>query len=238
MGNLGSRLKEVRITLGLKQGDMPQKIGVGSQKTWSNYETGETFPPCEIFQKLADFLNIDLHWLITGEGDMYRSRRKITGKTAFEIPLLTKEQALVFEPAKEIPDPKANSGEYPDASYIHIPWRIMEYSTDLRAIEVFDSRMVPVMGGGDIAIFEATGWKGAGIYVYRMTGNLHIGYAGWIDKRFVLYNEIGKNQETREYKSLPFDHQTFMALGRVRAIVHDLQAHDWLNGQTPPYEGF
>jgi transcriptional regulator with XRE-family HTH domain len=32
---------------------------------------------------------------------------------AFEIPLLTKEQMLRFDPAKEIPNPRAYSGDYP-----------------------------------------------------------------------------------------------------------------------------
>ena len=34
--------------------------------------------------------------------------------TVFEIPLLTKEQVLHFDSAREIPDPKAHSGDYPD----------------------------------------------------------------------------------------------------------------------------
>jgi transcriptional regulator with XRE-family HTH domain len=229
MQNLGNRLKEIRISLGLKQQDMPKKMGIGSQKTWSNYETGETFPPNEVFQKLANFLNIDLHWLITGKGSMYRSERTATSKTVFEIPLLTKEQLLSFDPEKEIPqdERKANSGDYPDLTYIPVPMRVMEYSTDLRAAVAFDSRMAPVIRSGDIAIFEATGWNGDGIYLYRMGGKLHIGYAGHYDNTHHLFNEW-KDEEQ------PYDAQTFKAIGRVRAVVSDLSGNDWKGGRQPP----
>jgi len=229
MENLGSRLKELRISLGLKQGDMPEKIKTGTQKTWSNYETGETFPSHEVFQKLANFLNIDLHWLFTGEGSMYRSERKSVGKTVFEIPLLTKEQLLSFDPEEEIPfgERKANSGDYPDLSYIPVPMRVMEYSTDLRAAAAFDSRMAPVIRSGDIAIFEATGWNGSGIYLYRMGGGLHIGYVGHYGNTLHLFNEW-KDEEQ------PYDAETFKAIGRVRAVVSDLSGKDWKGGKQPP----
>jgi transcriptional regulator with XRE-family HTH domain len=229
MENLGSRIKELRISLGLKQGDMPRKMKIGSQKTWSNYETGETFPSNEVFQKLANLLNIDLHWLITGEGSMYRSERTATGKTVFEIPLLTKEQLLTFDPEKEIPygERKANSGDYPDLTYIPVPMRVMEYSTDLRAVAAFDSRMAPVIRSGDIAIFEATGWGGDGIYLYRLGGRLHISYAGHYDNTFHLFSELEKIK-------LDYDAQTFKAIGRVRAVVSDLFGNDWKGGRQPP----
>jgi transcriptional regulator with XRE-family HTH domain len=228
MRNLGSRLKELRNSLGFKQEDMSQKIKFGTQKTWSNYETGETFPPPEVFLKLANLLNIDLHWLITGEGSMYRSERMTVGKTVFEIPLLTKEQLLSFDPEKEIPhgERKANSGDYPDMTYIPVPLRVMEYSTDLRAAVAFDSRMAPVIRSGDIAIFEATGWGGDGIYLYRMGGKLHISYAGHHGNTFHLLNKL-KSIE------LDYDEQTFKAIGRVRAVVSDLTGYDWKGGRQP-----
>jgi transcriptional regulator with XRE-family HTH domain len=75
--------------------------------------------------------------------------------TFFEIPLLTKEQVLHFEPGKEIPDPKAHTGEYPDYTLIPIPRRFQEYSTDLRATVVFNSLMSPLLNQGDVTIFQA-----------------------------------------------------------------------------------
>jgi hypothetical protein len=103
----------------------------------------------------------------------------------------------------------------------------MEYSTDLRAAVAFDSRMAPVIRSGDIAIFEATGWGGNGIYIYQMGGKLHISYAGHYDNSFHLFNELNKEE-------LPYDAQTFKAIGRVRAVVSDLFGNDWKGGRQPP----
>jgi hypothetical protein len=143
-------------------------------------------------------------------------------KTVFEIPLLSKEQLLSFDPEKEIPhgERKANSGDYPDLTYIPVPMRVMEYSTDLRAAVAFDSRMAPVIRSGDIAIFAATGWDGNGIYLYRMGGRLHISYAGHYGNTFHLFSELEKIK-------LAYDEQTFKAIGRVRAVVSDLTGYDW-----------
>jgi hypothetical protein len=156
----------------------------------------------------------------------------VQAMTMFDIPLLTKDQAMRFNPAKEIPRQKANSGEYPDISLVSIPRRVMEYSTDLRAIEVFDSRMAPVMRSGDIAIIEATGWNGNGIHLYRMSGGLHISYVGRYDGGFHLFDELTLKKE----KELPYDAQTFQPIGRVRAIVKDIFAFDWVGGAQPPLE--
>ncbi|GAB6391071.1 MAG: hypothetical protein MdMp014T_0444 [Treponematales bacterium] len=149
----------------------------------------------------------------------------------FEIPLLTKKEAELYNPAKEIPfgKIKANSGDYPDISTVPIPWRALEYSTDLRAIEVFDSRMFPVFKSGDIVVFEATGWNGNGIYLYRMSGGLHISYAGRLEEGFVLLNEIDK--------PIVYDAATFVPLGRVRAVVKDMLGADWKGGAMPPSGG-
>jgi transcriptional regulator with XRE-family HTH domain len=182
------------------------------QRNASKYESGTSTIPDELEAELAaDGLN--LHWLATGKGEM------LVQDDVFRIPLLTRDQAMHFDPAKEIPDWKANSGEYPDISLIPIPSRVMEYSTDLRAIVVFDSRMYPVMKSGDVAIFEATGWNGNGIHLYRMGDKLHITYAGGENNHFRLFSEI-ENE-------IMFDAKTYFCIGRVRAVVSDLFAYDW-----------
>jgi transcriptional regulator with XRE-family HTH domain len=173
---------------------------------------------------------ISTDWFLTGKGSMYWDKR-IHDKNLFEIPFLTQEEVRKFDPNQEIPEPKANSGDQPDYDFVLVPERLLDYSTDLRAFEVFGSRMFPVLSHGDIAIIEATGWKGNGIYLYRMGGGLHISYAGRYDGRFHLFNEVSKNG--KEYTELPYDAQTFQALGRVRGVVKDLFGFDWLGGTLP-----
>jgi transcriptional regulator with XRE-family HTH domain len=153
---------------------------------------------------------------------------RFKNKNLFEIPFLTQEEASKFEPKQAIPEPKANSGDHPDYDFVLAPKRLLDYSTDLRAFEVFGNSMFPVFKYGDIAILEATGWNGNGIYLYRMGGGLHISYVGWVNGQRVLANEIGKE--------IAYDAQTFQPIGRVRAVVKDLFALDWIGGTQPPRE--
>jgi len=208
----------------MNQKDFFERYGV-SQSNASKYENGTVALPDELEASLADD-GLNLDWLATGRGNMLINN---TGKNIFEIPLLTKEQLLSFDPEKEIPqgERKANSGDYPDLSYIPVPMRVMEYSTDLRAAAAFDSRMAPVIRSGDIAIFEATGWNGSGIYLYRMGGGLHIGYVGHYGNTLHLFNEWKDVEQ-------PYDSETFKAIGRVRAVVSDLSGKDWKGGKQPP----
>jgi transcriptional regulator with XRE-family HTH domain len=135
--------------------------------------------------------------------------------TVFEIPLLTKEQVLHFDPQKEIPQPKAHSGEYPVHTRVPMPLRFKEYGTDLRAMVVFNSFMAPLLNAGDVAIFQATGWNGNGVYVYRIRGNLYISHVHLNSGTFMLTHEFKPEPE------VSYD-ETFSAIGRVRAVVREI----------------
>ena len=137
--------------------------------------------------------------------------------SVFEIPLLTKEQALHFDPVREIPCPKAYSGDYPDYTLVPIPFLFREYSTDLRAIVVFNGLMAPALNPGDIAIFQATGFNGDGVYIYRMSGDLHISQvkSDGMDYRLT--------QTFRPDKAIPYNGETFEAIGRIRAVVRKIE---------------
>jgi hypothetical protein len=88
--------------------------------------------------------------------------------------------------------------------------------------------MFPVFKSGDIAIIEATGWNGNGIYLYRMGGALHVSYARQVDGQYTLADETPK--------AITCDVQTFEPIGRVRAVVKDLFGFDWVGGTLPPKE--
>lgn len=68
---IGDRLREVRTNLGLTQPEVAARMGV-SNRAYQTYEAGERQP------KAADLAGlhgegIDLNWLLTGEGGMYRN---------------------------------------------------------------------------------------------------------------------------------------------------------------------
>jgi hypothetical protein len=136
--------------------------------------------------------------------------------TVFEIPLLTKEQVLQFNPGKVISISKAHSGEYPDSMLVPMPRRFVEYSTDLRATVVFNSLMSPLLNPGEVAIFQATGWNGDGVYVYRMKEDLYISYVRSYSAAYQLTKEFRKDEE------ITYDAESFEVIGRVRAVVREI----------------
>lgn len=138
------------------------------------------------------------------------------GLKTFRIPLLTKEQVFYFDPAKEIPAPNAHSGDYPDYMLTPIPMRLREYGTDLRAMIVFNSLMSPLLNAGDAVIFQATGWNGEGVYVYRVSGDLHISHVRFNGKDYV---------QTKEFKpeeGISYHADSFEPIGRIRAVLKEL----------------
>lgn len=66
MPNLHSRIKQHRKKLGLSQADMAERCGV-SQPTIANWERGGHIPRKDALEKIADCLNVDSVWLLSGE---------------------------------------------------------------------------------------------------------------------------------------------------------------------------
>lgn len=65
--NFGKRLKKLRKNKGLSQADFAKKLNYKQNTSVSNIEKGKTSPDIETLHKIAETLNADLHWLITGQ---------------------------------------------------------------------------------------------------------------------------------------------------------------------------
>jgi DNA-binding XRE family transcriptional regulator len=149
---------------------------------------------------------------------VHGQEERLAGLSLYEIPLLTKEQVLRFDPAKEIPDPKAHSGSYPDYTLVPVPLRFREYGTDLRAMVVFNSLMSPLLNPGEVAIFQATGWNGDGVYVYRLKSDLYISHV-----RFTVEAGYVLTKEFKPAEAISSDAATFEPIGRIRAVVREVE---------------
>lgn len=65
--NIGVRLRKIRIDNNLNQTDFAKIMGYSKPEVVSYFETGKRFPGVEALSRLTDALQVDLHWLITGE---------------------------------------------------------------------------------------------------------------------------------------------------------------------------
>jgi transcriptional regulator with XRE-family HTH domain len=69
MDNFSIRFATLRKTLKVSQQEMAQKMKV-TQKTLSSWEQGHN-EPCSSLSELVTSYNINLNWLLTGEGKMF-----------------------------------------------------------------------------------------------------------------------------------------------------------------------
>ena len=65
-----TRLKEVRKSLKLKQKVMAEKLDI-HYVTYNKYENGATEPAIDFMHTLYRNFNVNMNWLITGEGMMF-----------------------------------------------------------------------------------------------------------------------------------------------------------------------
>lgn len=71
---LGSRIKEAREHRGLKQGELADAVG-WSQQALSTLENRDS-KKSEYSSKIAKALDVDLNWLMTGDGSMLQQQPK------------------------------------------------------------------------------------------------------------------------------------------------------------------
>ncbi|MCK4762774.1 MAG: helix-turn-helix transcriptional regulator [Candidatus Aminicenantes bacterium] len=67
---LGSRIKEARKALNLMQKDFAETLAI-SAPALSDIETGKNWPGLEILEKMVKKYNIDIYYVLFGEGDMF-----------------------------------------------------------------------------------------------------------------------------------------------------------------------
>lgn len=63
MGEFNTVFKQLRISSGLTQSEMADKLGI-SKSTISMYENGNREPDFETLERIADFFNVDIDYLL------------------------------------------------------------------------------------------------------------------------------------------------------------------------------
>ncbi|MCM1338780.1 MAG: helix-turn-helix domain-containing protein [Muribaculaceae bacterium] len=82
---LHDNLRECRNSLGLSQGQIAKGLGM-LQSQYSNYECGKSKPSADILEKLVKQFNININYLLTGEGAMFISPELSKETLQFKIP--------------------------------------------------------------------------------------------------------------------------------------------------------
>ena len=109
MGDFQNIFKRLRNSCGLTQAEMAEKLGI-SRSTIGMYETGAREPDFETLEKIADFFNVDIDYLLGRTdkttilpetvGNYYiNEETRENAKEVFENP----ELRTLFHVARDIP---------------------------------------------------------------------------------------------------------------------------------------
>ena len=92
------RLKELRISQNFTQKDLAEKFST-TQTTIGKYERGELEPSIETLQKLANFFECSIDYLVGREDDF----GNITIKAENAAPALTEQERRMLELYRKLP---------------------------------------------------------------------------------------------------------------------------------------
>ncbi|MGE5341908.1 MAG: helix-turn-helix domain-containing protein [Candidatus Omnitrophota bacterium] len=67
--SFSGRLKAARKLTGFSQREIASRLSIDFT-TYNRFETGDRAPNIEILRKIYQVTGVNLHWLLTGEGDM------------------------------------------------------------------------------------------------------------------------------------------------------------------------
>lgn len=219
---INDRFKKIRKTLDLNQTTFSKILGV-AQANLSKYESGELNIPDKVKMALSKEYDINIHWLLTGEGEMFTSDLK---KNPEEVPII--DRASLPENSFLIPyiEQELSAGYGTELleiesiqSLIQVPAYLHRFRDKLVAVTVRGDSMEPTLRNGDIIICDSLGWDGEGIYAITMEGQ---GYVKRIAKRpqKVLIQSDNPIYTPYEISAEEVgENGSLQVIGRVRCII-------------------
>lgn len=221
--NIGDRLRLIRETLKLQQGEFSTRIGI-NQQNLSNYELNKRAVPDDIKIRIRE-LGVNLNWFLTGSGEMFSTENSTLPATATQkIPLL--KQTASCGPGQE----------WGDADMIEEYIEPLALVPSLKNAKVFAFRVrgTSMIGAGlhdgDIVLFdgrESTTYIDD-LYVFTLDGSV---YCKWlkfdtISRRIHIYSlhhvEVEKAELLKTIDTTKEDNlETFRIFGRILAWVRE-----------------
>jgi phage repressor protein C with HTH and peptisase S24 domain len=159
MRNEAERYQFVLEKSGLSKTAFAESIGISRSHNY-HLERGTQKPPRDVLERLASVYNVNLNWLIHGQGSSGLENNTV------EIELLDQEAAA--GQGREIAD-------YIEKQYIPILYDFLRphRPENLKAVYVSGDSMVDErINDGDIAIFNTKQTEGNGIYVVSVGNTL------------------------------------------------------------------
>ena len=238
------RLKEIRNSVGLSQKDFGAIMGI-AQTSYANYENGRSSIPASLLEALSLKLNLNLNWLITGEGNMYLDNALGDNDETDILRAPSEDEERIYRETLEkgqkykieietntvlIPmtNMKLSAGKGWDweseeiytGELLPVPMKIARRfdEKNLIAATVKGDSMEPTLHDGEPVAYVKEFENGDGIYALAILDEVYIKRLS-IDK---LKKEITIISDNPKYpaKTYPMDQEGLQVLGKVVFWLH------------------
>lgn len=238
------RLKEIRNSVGLSQKDFGAIMGI-AQTSYANYENGRSSIPASLLEALSLKLNLNLNWLITGEGNMYLDNALGDNDETDILRAPSEDEERIYRETLEkgqkykieietntvlIPmtNMKLSAGKGWDweseeiytGELLPVPMKIARRfdEKNLIAATVKGDSMEPTLHDGEPVAYVKEFENGDGIYALAILDEVYIKRLS-IDK---LKKEITIISDNPKYpaKTYPMDQEGLQVLGKVVFWIH------------------
>ena len=230
--DINERFGKVRIETSLNKQQFADSIGIPST-TVSDIELGKREPSKDVLLKLASKYGVNLHWMLTGQGEMYLSNpifektfENASRKGLKRIPVYSESE--LPEGAFVVPllNIKYSAGEGSDLpeeeeieALIRVPAYLSRYGDRIKAIKVEGDSMYPTLSRGDIVVCDAGGFSGEGIYAVQDSGAGLVKRITKAGGKFVLISDNLK-YPPREVST---EDDNFSIIGRAHCAIKRLE---------------
>jgi phage repressor protein C with HTH and peptisase S24 domain len=220
--DISKRFIEIREFTHLNKQQFADSIEIPST-TVSDIELGKREPSKDVLVKLASKYQVNLHWMLTGDGEKYVNEALFTTTNglkplpvyqvsdlpegAFIVPLL--DQGLSAGPGAYLPE------EDTVKALIRVPSYLSHYGDKIAALTVDGDSMYPTLHRGDMVVCDSLGWSGEGIYALRMNG---AGFVKRITQRPGKYVIISDNPKYPTQEE-PEESEDIEIIGRVHCAI-------------------
>ncbi len=214
MGTVGERIKQIRGDL--SQQKFAETLGV-SLHNIADLERGKTKKPNKfLLQQLERKFHINPHWLLTGEGEMYKESSTQTDRESIEVEILSVRPSAGARSNLEAID-LFDSGEklYIDKMLFKKPPK-----GKIRAMQVDGYSMVPMLFPDSwVLVDETKEFTGDGLYVINFDNILMVKLLEMnLDTGNLWVKSVNPDYDSWEIKS--GDQRHFEIFGKVvRCII-------------------
>jgi phage repressor protein C with HTH and peptisase S24 domain len=235
------RFKEIEAGIGLKGSQFADSIEVQAQVV-SDIEREKREPSKDVLLKIALKHSVNLHWMLTGEGEMFlastpspQGQELAKQETALENVAGTGHKRLPVYRESELPagafvvpllDQRLSAGngsylpeEDEAKALIHVPAYLARYGDQIRALEVDGDSMYPTLHRGDMVVCDSCGWSGEGVYAVRMNGKGFVKRVTQKPGKVVLLSDNPKYPPLEE----PAESQDIEIVGRVHCAITKIE---------------